>query len=36
MISEIDLSKQNKIMSPSFEAVLLSKKVSQLFSVQQP
>jgi hypothetical protein len=33
MMNEIDLSKQNKIMSPGMEAVLLSKKVCQLFSI---
>lgn len=36
MMHEIDLSKQNKIMSPGFEAVLLSKKARQIFSIAQP
>ncbi|MDO8999999.1 MAG: hypothetical protein Q7W45_09560 [Bacteroidota bacterium] len=34
LMNEIDLSKQNKIMSPSSEAVFLSKKISQLFSIK--
>jgi hypothetical protein len=31
---QIDFSKQNKIMSPSIDAVLISKKVAQSISVQ--
>lgn len=36
LISGIDLPKQNEIMSPSKEAVLLSEKVSKCFSIKQP
>ena len=32
-IKEIDLSIQNKVMSPGTEAVLLSKKVASLFKI---
>jgi hypothetical protein len=32
-IYEIDLAKQNHIMSPSKEAVILSNKLSAIFSV---
>lgn len=35
LITKIDLTKQNQIMSPGKEAVLLSKKASAMFSVQQ-
>lgn len=34
MISKINLSKQNHIMSPSKEAVLLSNELTRIFSVQ--
>ena len=34
-INEIDLNKQNHIMSPSKEAVLLANKLSTIFSVSK-
>lgn len=34
-VAAIDLAKQNQIMSPGKEAVLLSEKFSKIFSVQQ-
>ncbi len=36
LISEMDLSKQNQLMSPGKEAVLLSEKVAKCFSIKQP
>ncbi len=35
LLNHIDLSKQDHIMSPSKEAVMLAKKISKTFSVQE-